>query len=339
MVRKKLKQHLCANCGFEFSANSEHTNFCPQCGQENHNPRFPLVYYVYELLESFLHFDTKFLYSFKVLLFNPGKITNDYIHNIRGRYTPPFRLFIFISIFAFIVMGIFEKNLAKSGYFGSYSGEQIKQNMTIGEIFDNSADTATNHILVPPFSWILKNPEISNANLRELKKAAPDSVGVWLTKYGYNNNFLTRFYALNKKLRISRDMTVPEVSTMVSNIFKWLFLIIIPVNACILYFIFYSKQLLYYDTLIYSIHFTSFFLMIYSVFLLEVLLLSTVEGYLLIVFAYINLLVLSVYLALSMKKVFHYSWISTLLRMIIASLISFAAYQLIHYTISFNSGK
>ncbi|NJO25752.1 MAG: DUF3667 domain-containing protein [Bacteroidia bacterium] len=57
-------------------------------------------------MEGFLHFDTKFLYSFKVLLFKPGKISYDYINNIRGRYTPPFRLFIFISIFALIVMGI-----------------------------------------------------------------------------------------------------------------------------------------------------------------------------------------------------------------------------------------
>ncbi len=339
MALKKLKQHSCANCGFEFSANSESVNYCPKCGQENHNPRFPLVHYGYELLEGFLHFDTKFLYSFKVLLFNPGKITLDYINNIRGRYTPPFRLFIFISIFAFIVMGIFERNLAESGYFGTYSGEEIKKNKTISEIFDLSDDTATDQILVAPFSWVMKNPEITNANLRELKKAPADSVGVWLTKYGYNNNVVTRFYALNKKLRISRLMTVSEVSIMVSGIFKWLFLIMIPVNAFILFLIFYRKHLLYYDTLLYSIHFTSFFLIIYSAMMVELLLFSEVNGLLLIVLAVINLLLLLVYLALSLKKVFTHHWISTIVRLIFACIISFTAYQLIHYTISFNSGK
>ena len=339
MARKKLKQHSCANCGFEFSANSEHINYCPQCGQDNHNPRFPIVHYGYELLEGFLHFDTKFLYSFKVLLFNPGKITHDYINNIRGRYTPPFRLFIFISLFAFIVMGIFEKNLAKSGYFGTYSKEAIKNNMTIGEIFDLSADSATDHILVPPFSWVMKNPEITNANLRELKKIPSDSVGTWLIKFGYNNNVLTRFYALNKKLRISRQMTISEVSIMVSGIFKWLFLIMIPVNAFILFLIFYRKRLLYYDTLLYSIHFTSFFLIVYSILLLEVLLLSNIKGPLLLILALLNLLILSVYLAMSLKKVFKYPWISTILRLLFTFLISFSAYQLIHYIISFNSGK
>ncbi|NJO25324.1 MAG: DUF3667 domain-containing protein [Bacteroidia bacterium] len=181
MARKKLKQHSCANCGFEFSTNTEHINYCPNCGQENHNPRFPLIHYGYELLEGFLHFDTKFLYSFKILLLKPGKITYDYINNIRGRYTPPFRLFIFISIFALVVMGVFEKNLATSGYFGTYSAEAIQKNMTIGEIFDQSADSATDRILIPPVFVGYENPEITNADLRKLKKnLLLIVVGFWL---------------------------------------------------------------------------------------------------------------------------------------------------------------
>jgi hypothetical protein len=339
MARKKLKQHSCANCGFEFNANSEHINYCPNCGQENHNPRFPLIHYGYELLEGFLHFDTKFFYSLKVLLLKPGRITYDYINNIRGRYTPPFRLFIFISIFALLLISIFEKSLAKSGYFGSYSGEAIQNNLTIGEIFDQSADSATDRILVPPFSWVMKNPEITNANLRVLKKASPDSVGAWLTKYGYNNNPLTRFFALNKKLRISRHMTVPEATLMISGIFKWLFLIMIPVSAFIFFVIFYRKNLLYYDTLLYSIHFTSFFLVLYSLFLLEVLWLIKVNQLLLVILCVIDLLLLAVYLAVSLKKVFAHTWLSTIIRMFVACIILFSVYQLIHYTISFNSGK
>ena len=46
---------------------------------------------------------------------------------------------------------------------------------------------------------------------------------------------------------------------MVSGILNGFFLIMIPVNAFILYIICYRKNLFYYDTLIYSTHFTSFF--------------------------------------------------------------------------------
>ncbi|MGB3019245.1 MAG: DUF3667 domain-containing protein, partial [Ignavibacteria bacterium] len=339
MPRKKLKQHSCANCGFEFSANREHTNFCPNCGQENHNPRFPLIHYGYELLEGLLHFDTKFLYSLKVLLLQPGQITYDYINNIRGRYTPPFKLFIFISIFALIVIGIFEKKLAESGYFGAYSKEAIEKNLTIGEMFDQSADSTEDQILVAPFSWIMSNPKITNLELRELKRTASDSVGFWLEKYGFDNNLFSRFFALHKKLRISRQMTVPEVTLMVSGIFKWLFLIMIPVNAFTLLAIFYRNKLLYYDTLIYSIHFTSFFLILYSTLLLTIMWLSKVSVILLIVMMCIYLILLFVYLLFSLKKVFAFTWIGTVTRMLISCLITITVFQLIHYTISLYSGR
>jgi len=339
MAKKKVRQHTCANCGFEFSAKTGHINFCPQCGQDNHNPRFPLVHYGYELLEGFLHFDTKFLHSFKVLLFKPGKITRDYINNIRGRYTPPFRLFIFISIFALIVMGVFEKKLARSGYFGTNAAEAIHRNLTVGEIFDRSADTEKDRILIPPFSWVLKNPEVTNADLRELKKMPKDSVGYWLQKHGYGNDPLSRFYALNKKLRISRKMTVPEAAVMISSIFKWLFLIMIPVNAFIFFMIFYRRSQLFYDTLLFSIHFTSFFLVIYSLQLLELIWIPGAYAMLLTVLSVINLVLLIVHLAVSLKRVFVFNWLSTLFRMVIACLLSFAVYQFVHYLISYNSGK
>lgn len=236
-------------------------------------------------------------------------------------------------------MGIFEKNLARSGYFGASSPATVQENSTIGQLFDQSADSVKDRILVPPFSWVMKNPEITNRDLRELKRASPDSVGVWLKKYGYNNDMLTRFYALNKKLRISRNMTVPEVTLMVSGIFKWLFLIMIPINAFIFFLIFYRKGLLYYDTLLYSIHFTSFFLIIYSLLLMEFLWLSTISETLLFILAAINLFLITIYFSVSLKRVFAYSWINTILRMLMSSLIIFAVYQLVHYTISYNSGS
>ena len=97
---KKLKQHSCANCGFEFSANVTHTNYC-HIVPENHNPRFPLVHYGYELLETFLHFDTKFSIHSKFYCSGQDKYHSTISIISGGRYTPPFRLFIFISIFCF----------------------------------------------------------------------------------------------------------------------------------------------------------------------------------------------------------------------------------------------
>ncbi len=338
MRRKKNKQHTCANCNFQFSTNSEHTNFCPNCGQENHNPRFPLVHYGYELLEGLLHFDTKFFYSLRVLLFKPGKITADYIHNIRGRYTPPFRMFIFMSIFGLLMMGIYETQLLNKGLFGN-AITPAEKNMTIGQMFDNSNDSLKDDILVPPFSWIMKNPYVTNADLRILKKTPKDSIGNWLVKYHYSDNIITRLFALNKKIRISRQMTMPEAVTMVTGIFKWLYLIMIPVNAFICFFVFYRKSLFFYDSMLFSIHFSCFFLICFSILLSGTMLLEPLSIIALSIFVLLIFLLLLVYLYLSMKKVFAFNWLGTLIRMSVTCLLSLTAYQLIHYFISNHSGR
>lgn len=337
MPRKKVKQHVCANCNFQFSAGIEHTNFCPNCGQENHNPRFPLVHYGYELLEGFLHFDTKFFYSLKVLLFKPGKITFDYIKNIRGRYTPPFRMFIFMSIFGLLMMGIYETHLLKKGLFGETNIAE-KKNITIGEIFDKSEDSIEDHILAAPFTWIMKNPATTNAALRFLKKTPSDSIGDWLIKNGYQNNIVSRSFALNKKIRISRQMTVPEAVTMVTGIFKWLFLVMIPVNAIICFFIFYRRSLFFYDSMLFSLHFSCFFLVIFSLLLSASMFIEPLSTTAFYISGLVVFLLLFFYLYISMKKIFSFNWLSTLIRMVITCLLSFSVYQLIHTYISNHSG-
>ena len=134
-------------------------------------------------------------------------------------------------------------------------------------------------------------------------------------------------------------MTVPETRLMISSIFKWLFLIMIPINAFILFMVFYRKRNYYYDTLLYSVHFTGFFLVLYALMLMEILWLSKVNTTILVVLLLIDLLLLALYLAFSLKKVFKFSWGSTGLRMIVSFLVSFSVYQLVHYLISYNSGR
>ncbi len=338
MPHKKIKHHECANCKFQFSAHSEHTNYCPNCGQENHNPRFPLVHYGFELLEGLLHFDTKFFYSLKVLLFKPGKITADYIHNIRGRYTPPFRMFIFLSIFCLLVMGLYETDLQEKGLFGQAVAAQDKK-LTIGEMFDRSADSIRDYILIAPFSWVMSNPAVTNAELRSLKKISKDSIGNWLNNHGYANNVITRLFAENKKIRISRNMTMHEAVIMITGIFKWLFLIMIPIVALICFICFYRKGLFFYDTMLYAIHFGCFFLILFPVMLICLLLLQSFNPVLLIIIAWLILLSLITYLVISMKKVFGFGWISTLLRMSVTCVLILAIYQLVHYFISNHSGR
>jgi len=339
MARKRLKSHECPNCGFQFSAAAEHTNFCPQCGQENHNPRHPLLHYGFELIESITHFDSKFLYSLKTLLLKPGKITSDYINNIRGRYSPPVRMFIFISLFSLIVMSMFERFLFMTGSMANFSATDARQNeLTISELFDRSADSIKDNILVPPFSWIMRNPEITNKQLRELKKLPPDSIGSWLLANGYSNNSITRFYGKNKYIRIHRKMTVQETSVMVGNIFKSLFLIMVPVLALFYFFVFYSRQRFFYDAMLYAIHLMCFFMTVVAIVMLLVMGLGLLHINSSVLFLPALLAILA-YSFIAAKKIYGYSWLLTGLRSLLAWLLVFTSFQLIHNFISNHSGR
>src|SRR5688500_16939178 len=103
MSRAKVKAQHCGNCGYNFRVEPGHDNYCPNCGQENHNPRRPILHHFAEFVETWLHIDGKTWFTIKKLVFEPGRVSCDYIHNIRQRYTPPNRLFIFTLVIFILV--------------------------------------------------------------------------------------------------------------------------------------------------------------------------------------------------------------------------------------------
>lgn len=99
--KKRRKFHTCPNCAYQFQGVD---NFCPNCGQENHNLNVPLKHLFLEFLEGTLHFDTKFFHTIKLLLRHPGRLTERFAQNKRADYVPPIRLYVFISFIFFLVL-------------------------------------------------------------------------------------------------------------------------------------------------------------------------------------------------------------------------------------------
>jgi hypothetical protein len=99
-TKNRLKSTSCPNCHKVFA--DEQYNFCPYCGQENHTHKLPVKHFLMELLESFTHFDTKVIATFKDLILQPGLVIQKYNDNKRARYVPPIRIYAFTS-FAFFL--------------------------------------------------------------------------------------------------------------------------------------------------------------------------------------------------------------------------------------------
>lgn len=98
---KTLKKHrLCDNCGVEMQG-----TYCYRCGQASRHfiKFFPSV--IREIFEDTFDIDGRFGRTIWTILFRPGRATIDFLHGKRVHYTPPFRLYFFTSVFAFLLLG------------------------------------------------------------------------------------------------------------------------------------------------------------------------------------------------------------------------------------------
>jgi hypothetical protein len=99
--KKRRKVEICHNC---HTVLTPENNFCPHCGQENHDLKVPLGHLAFEVFEGFTHFDTKFYNTMKAIFLSPGKITKDFLEGRRGRYVPPVRLYFLVAFVFFLAL-------------------------------------------------------------------------------------------------------------------------------------------------------------------------------------------------------------------------------------------
>jgi len=100
MGKNRRKAIVCFNCKVKLK--QDH-NYCPNCGQENHDKRASISVLANDFVNDYVGFDNKLFRSLKPLLFNPGKITAEYLDGKRKHFIRPIRMFLFLS---FIYYGL-----------------------------------------------------------------------------------------------------------------------------------------------------------------------------------------------------------------------------------------
>lgn len=89
----------CQNCG-----NNSQENFCPNCGEKKLNVQdLTIKHFFQETLESFIHFDNKFLKTIKILILEPGKLSLDFVEGKWVRFMKPLQLFLILNISMFFM--------------------------------------------------------------------------------------------------------------------------------------------------------------------------------------------------------------------------------------------
>lgn len=88
----------CKNCDTPLEA-----RYCPQCGQKNIDLDRPLHELLREALRESLDVDGRAARTLWTLLRRPGVLTSEYLAGRRRRYSPPFRLYLIISVLFFVL--------------------------------------------------------------------------------------------------------------------------------------------------------------------------------------------------------------------------------------------
>lgn len=107
-AEKETSTKLCANCNFELDG-----PFCGRCGQPEQSMIRFFGSVVMHFLDDVFGFDSRAGRTLFPLIFRPGFLTNEYIRGRRVHYVPPLRLYFFISIVFFLLLGFFTDDSVK----------------------------------------------------------------------------------------------------------------------------------------------------------------------------------------------------------------------------------
>lgn len=94
---KAPKRTECQNCGTKLEG-----EFCYVCGQAAKEPRRAIIGLVQDVFVETLAIDGKLFRTIALLLRAPGILARRFLDGQRVRYSPPFRLYLFASVFFFL---------------------------------------------------------------------------------------------------------------------------------------------------------------------------------------------------------------------------------------------
>jgi hypothetical protein len=312
MSRKhRNKTTACPNCGTGLQAGFE---FCPHCGQENHDLRVPFKHFAYEFVENLTHFDTKLWSTLKMIFTKPGQLTKDFIEGKRARYVHPVRFYVFTSVIFFGLLTIYlDRGIAEEAPDGPGpgSGRTPARALSISASSAPSTGDGTHGADRPrqPIGRIMAD---------SLVFAEGDSLG-WFGRR-----------AVRSLGRIDVDTVTGRqllIHTAVRSVSIIMF-ILMPFTAILLLWIFY-RQRYYWEHLIFSIHIHTIFFLYFSILLLFALVLPGEWPDWLLAPA---MLVCLGYLVLSLRAVYCRPWISTLMRFLVMSIPYFIVFILLFVT-------
>ncbi|PXX95690.1 hypothetical protein DF185_21575 [Marinifilum breve] len=308
---KKRVQHFegfCPNC--EFPVNGK---FCSNCGQSTKSFQRPFWTVVSESVGDALSVDNRLIHTLIPLFLKPGYLTREFMRGRRARYTPPFRLYLFLTFFAFLLLAYNHKPesaAAKELAVETDDGKKLDMVSFLEEIVKDDEFDPDNLKLD---SLVESNENTTGIKINlNPKNVAKDS----LTENERDEESLIQDNDIKKLI----EMWKLNPSLMMDNAFKKLsqtLLIILPLFALTLAFVYIRRKYYMLEHLLISLNFHAYIFVL--VIISELLLMVNIE--------FISTLALYLYflipiqLFLTMKFYYKQSWVKTFFKFVFVSFI------------------
>ncbi|GAA4270734.1 DUF3667 domain-containing protein [Aquimarina gracilis] len=133
---KKYRGNECLNCGVPLDIIDR---YCHNCGQLNTTKKLSFRDFFDEFFASIFSYDSRLRHTMIALLFNPGKISKDFVEGKRVKYANPFRFYLSVSIIFFIINGLFidfdkfTSNIGKDAKVGKEALNEIEKSFVAND--------------------------------------------------------------------------------------------------------------------------------------------------------------------------------------------------------------
>lgn len=192
--------------------------FCSQCGQPARNRRGPFLKMVSDITEDIFNFDSKFYKSILQLLFKPGYLTRQFIDGRRFSILPPVRMYLVVSILFFFIFQI--PNI---------------------DVSDNNVYVG--NVLLGHEEPIEGKPRIALFSVDDNEGAAAK----W-----FEETFADKKKAMQEGIP---QVTVDRIFNQLENLLPNALILFLPIFALVLKLLYFFKRVLYFDHLIFALHF------------------------------------------------------------------------------------
>ncbi|GGK82879.1 DUF3667 domain-containing protein [Rufibacter glacialis] len=320
MGKHLRKYPVCTNCDYTFTK-EQPDNFCPRCGQENHDLNVPFKHVALEVLEGTIHYDTKFWTTIKYLLFYPGKLTNEFHRGRRIGYVPPIRLYVFINFVFFFLLSMRVGHVENEQQNRSIA-EQVKSKnaaefLNQVEVANDSVTAVVGQkqladsLVKVGRSEMVKQSKTLESTLEKMGSVSDFAPQATIDSLIRDADLSPNWYTQSAMRKGVHLIKLPQEQLITKLLKYWsvLMFVLMPIFALLLKLVFFKARRFYIEHLMFSIHLHCFVFLLFIIYMLSLYLFTSFD-----LFAWVNLLG-ALYLYLGLKRVFRRSRLRTLFNM------------------------